>query len=165
VESRLSIRGLDASDWPAVRAIWEEGIATGQATFEGSTPSWAEFEQSRYPGELRLVGELDGVVVGWAALAPASQRGCYAGVAEHSVYVTERARGTGVGEALMRALLDNAQRAGIWTVQTSVFPGNRASLALHERLGFRVVGHRERIAQLEGVWRDTVFLELRFPDP
>lgn len=164
MESLLSIRGLDASDWPAVRTIWEEGIATGQATFEAETPSWAEFEQSRYPGRLRLVGELDGVVAGWAALAPASQRGCYAGVAEHSVYVAERARGRGVGGELMRALLDNARLSGIWTIQTSIFPENRASLALHERLGFRVIGRRERIAQLDGVWRDTVFLELRFPD-
>ncbi len=127
-------------------------------------PAWDEFDASRHPGDLRLVAELDGTVVGWAALSPVSRRGCYAGVGEHSVYVAERCRGKGVGKALMRALLDNAARAGLWTIQTSVFPENTASLALHEQLGFRVVGRRERIAQLDGVWRDTVFLELRLPD-
>jgi L-amino acid N-acyltransferase YncA len=164
MESRVLIRGLDAADWLAVREIWKEGIESGQATFETEPPAWDEFDASRYPGDLRLVAELDGAVVGWAALFPVSRRSCYSGVGEHSVYVAEGWRRKGVGKALMRALLDNAARGGLWTIQTSVFPENAASLALHVQLGFRVVGRRERIAKLDGVWRDTVFFELRLPD-
>lgn len=149
-------------DWPAVERIWTEGIATGNATFETETPSWDEFDAARLP-EHRLVAEDDGEVVGWAALSPVSRRPCYEGVVEHSVYVAESARGRGVGRALMDALLSSAERAGIWTIQTSVFPENAASLALHERVGFRVVGRRERIAKLDGAWRDTLFLERRSP--
>ena len=140
--------------------IWAEGIATGIATFETEPPSWASFDASRLR-EGRLVAIHKGAVVGWAALSPVSSRPCYAGVAENSVYVASAARGLGVGTALMDALVEAAAEAGIWTIQCSVFPENRASLALHERAGFRVVGRRERIAQLDAVWRDTLFLELR----
>jgi len=105
----------------------------------------------------------DGAVAGWAALSPTSSRACYAGVVEHSVYVAERARGRGIGGALMKALLAGADADGLWTIQTSIFPENAASLALHESVGFRVVGRRERIAQLDGVWRDTLLLERRSP--
>ena len=107
----------------------------------------------------------DGRIVGWVALSPTSARACYRGVAEHSVYVTESARGRGVGRALMDALVTSADAGGIWTIQTSIFPENEASVALHERLGFRVVGRRERIAQLDGVWRDTLLLERRAGAP
>ena len=158
----VAIRPLVASDWPDVERIYAEGIATGQATFETATPSWAEFDAGRLP-DLRLVAEDDGQVVGWAALSPVSSRECYAGVAEHSVYVAEHARWRGVGLALMDALLSAADEAGIWTVQTSIFPENTASVRLHERVGFRVVGRRERIARLHGEWRDTVLLERRSP--
>ena len=113
--------------------------------------------------EGRFVAELDGAVAGWAALSFVSSRPCYAGVAENSVYVASAARGQGVGTALMEALANAAVAAGIWTIQTSVFPENPASIALHERAGFRIVGRRERIAELGGVWRDTLFLELRLP--
>jgi L-amino acid N-acyltransferase YncA len=153
---------MSAADWPAVERIWQEGIATGHATFETETPSWEEFDAARLPAH-RLVAEDDGEVVGWAALSPVSRRPCYEGVAEHSVYVADAARGRGVGRALMDALLASAESAGIWTIQTSIFPENAASLALHERVGFRVVGRRERIAKLEGAWRDTLFLERRSP--
>jgi len=163
MESRVSIRGMAAADWPAVREIWEQGIRSGQATFETEPPAWDEFDASRHPGELRLVAEVDGTVAGWAAVSPVSQRGCYAGVGDHSVYVAEHLRGQGIGKALMRALLANAETGGLWTIQTSIFPENAASIALHERVGFRVVGRRERIAELDGVWRDTLFLELRLP--
>jgi L-amino acid N-acyltransferase YncA len=151
---------MSGADWPAVEAIYAEGIATGNATFETSPPTFAEFDASRHRDH-RFVAVDDGRVVGWAALMPVSARACYAGVAEHSVYVAAQARGAGVGRALMERLVTSADAGGIWTIQTSVFPENDASVALHEQLGFRVVGRRERIAQLDGVWRDTVLLELR----
>jgi L-amino acid N-acyltransferase YncA len=156
------IRPLIAADWPTIETIWAEGIGTRDATFETETPSWATFDATRHRDH-RLVATLDGEIVGWAALAPVSRRSCYAGVAEDSVYVSSPARGRGVGRALMEALVAGADAGGIWTIQTSVFPENAASLALHERVGFRVVGRRERIAQLDGVWRDTLFLERRSP--
>jgi L-amino acid N-acyltransferase YncA len=157
----MEIRGLTEADWPAVAAIWAEGMATGNATFETEVPSWEEFERTRLAGH-RLVA-VDGDIVGWAALTPTSSRDCYAGVAENSVYVAVAARGRGAGRALLEALLAGADADGIWTVQTSVFPENEASLALHVGVGFRVVGRRERIAKLNGVWRDTLFLERRSP--
>ena len=159
---RVRLREMTEADWPAVAAIWAEGIATGNATFETEPPSWAAFDATRRQ-EGRFVAEHDGVVVGWTALSQVSSRPCYAGVAENSVYVAAAARGEGVGTALMEALTTAAGAAGIWTIQTSVFPENAASIALHERAGFRVVGRRERIAELGGVWRDTLFLELRLP--
>ncbi|CAN5774317.1 GNAT family N-acetyltransferase [soil metagenome] len=153
---------MTPADWPAVEAIYAAGIATGDATFETAPPSWNEFDRGRLPNG-RLVA-VEGSVVGWAALSPTSGRACYAGVIEHSVYTAEHARGRGIGRALMEALLATANAGGIWTIQTSIFPENTASVALHEQLGFRVVGRRERIAQLHGVWRDTIFLELRLAD-
>jgi phosphinothricin acetyltransferase len=156
----LEIRPLLASDWPAVEAIYAEGIATRNATFETATPTFEEFDASRHDRH-RFVAVDEDRVVGWAALMPVSTRACYRGVVEHSVYVTENARGQGVGRALMEQLIASAEAGEIWTIQTSVFPENEATLALHERLGFRVVGRRERIAQLDGVWRDTILLELR----
>jgi len=160
MSDRIRLREMTEADWPAVAAIWAEGIATGNATFETEPPSWAAFAATRRQ-EGRLVAEREGVVVGWAALSPVSSRPCYAGVTENSVYVAASARGGGVGTALMEALTTAAAKAGIWTIQTSVFPENAASIALHQRAGFRVVGRRERIAELGGVWRDTLFLELR----
>jgi phosphinothricin acetyltransferase len=158
----VEIRELRAEDWPAVEAIYADGIATGDATFETRTPSWTEFDAGRLPGH-RVVAVEGGRVVGWAALSPSSARECYAGVVEHSVYVEREHRGRGVGRALMEALVAGADGAGLWTIQTSIFPENAASLALHERLGFRVVGRRERIARRDGVWRDTILLERRSP--
>ncbi len=156
----LEVRGLTPADWPLVAAIYAEGIATGNATFDAEPPSWAEWDASHLP-DPRLAGELGGEVVGWAALAPTSRRACYRGVAEVSVYVAERSRGRGVGSRLLRSLVARAEEAGIWTIQTSIFPENVASVELHRRCGFRVVGVRERIGQLNGVWRDTVLMERR----
>jgi len=153
---------MTKTDWPRVAEIWAEGIATGIATFETEPPSWELFDATRLPAA-RSVVEHDGTVVGWAALSPVSSRPCYAGVAENSVYVASSARGLGVGTELMRSLVAAAPAAGIWTIQCSIFPENAASRALHQRAGFRVVGRRERIAQLDGIWRDTLFLELRLP--
>ncbi len=149
-------------DWPSVHAIYAEGIATGNATFETEPPSWEEFDRGRLP-RARLVAVESGSVAGWAALAATSTRACYSGVVEHSVYVAEDARGRGIGRALLDDLVAAADEAGIWTIQTSIFPENGASLALHELVGFKVIGRRERIAQLDGVWRDTIFLERRSP--
>jgi L-amino acid N-acyltransferase YncA len=160
----VDVRAMTAEDWPAVEAIYAEGIATGHATFETEPPSWGEFDRGRHRRH-RFVAVEDGRVVGWAALSPTSTRACYRGVAEHSVYVTGPARGRGVGRALMDALLASADTDGIWTIQTSIFPENEASVALHEQVGFRVVGRRERIAELNGVWRDTLLLERRARAP
>jgi L-amino acid N-acyltransferase YncA len=152
------IRDLDPKDWPAVRTIFEEGIATGQATFETEAPSWEDWDGAH---SMRLVAEEGGEVVGWAALAPYSARACYAGVAEESVYVAARARGGGVGRALLTALVDRSEQAGIWTLQAGVFPENRASVTLHLGCGFRLVGVLERIGRLNGEWRDVLLLERR----
>ena len=149
-------------DWPSVRAIYAEGIAARVATFETEPPEYAAFDASHY-SEHRFVADDGGHVIGWAALAPTSSRRCYAGVVESSVYVAASARGRGVGRALMEAAIASADGAGIWTIQAGMFPENAASVALHERLGFRFVGRFERIAQLDGVWRDTILLERRAP--
>ncbi len=151
---------MRAADWPAVEAIYAEGIATRAATFETEPPDYDSFDASHHPGH-RLVAVESGRVVGWVALAPTSARACYAGVAENSVYVAESGRGRGIGRALMEAVIASAVDGGIWSIQAGMFPENAASVALHERLGFRLVGRFERIAQLDGVWRDTVLLELR----
>jgi L-amino acid N-acyltransferase YncA len=154
------IRAMAVADWAQVEAIYRDGIATGDATFETEPPSWEEFDRGRL-AHSRLVATENGAIVGWAALSTTSARACYAGVVEHSVYVAESARGRGVGKALLEALVASAAEHGIWTIQTSIFPENAASLALHDRAGFRVVGSRERIAELHGAWRDTLLLELR----
>jgi phosphinothricin acetyltransferase len=143
-----------------VAAIYEQGIRTGNATFETEVPAWERWDAAHLRSH-RLVAESGGEVVGWAALSPVSARACYAGVAEDSVYVDGEARGQGVGRELLTRLVEDAEEDGIWTIQSSVFPENRASLALHERCGFRVVGTRERIAQLDGAWRDTILIERR----
>jgi phosphinothricin acetyltransferase len=156
----IELAALRAEDWPVVSAIYAEGIATGIATFETETPSFERWDAWHLAGH-RLVARIDGAIVGWAALAPVSERCVYRGVAENSVYVGGQARGMGVGYRLLRALVEAAETDGIWTVQTGVFPENTASLALHERCGFRVVGRRERLGQLHGVWRDVLFLEWR----
>ncbi len=156
----LTVDPLTASDWEAVRAVYEEGIATGNATFEAAAPSWDEWDASHL-GEHRFAARLDGDVVGWVALAPVSSRCVYAGVAESSVYVGAGARGRGVGRALLNAVIASSEAAGIWTLEAGIFPENRASLALHARCGFRVVGVRERLGRMNGIWRDVVLLERR----
>lgn len=160
IPADVTVRALTDADWEAVRRIYGEGIATRNATFETEIPTREALEADWLP-EHRWVAEIDGVVVGWAALTPVSTRECYRGVAETSVYVAEGMRGRGVGKALLRTQVIAADQAGLWTLQTSVFPENRASIALHHQSGFRTLGVRERIAQLDGVWRDTVFLERR----
>jgi L-amino acid N-acyltransferase YncA len=156
----VELRSLTADDWAAVAEIYWDGMRDGLATFETELPSWETWDAAHL-AEHRLVAERLGELVGWAALSPASTRRCYAGVVENTVYVARAAQGQGVGRRLLEQLVARAKEAGIWTIQTSIFPENRASLALHERCGFRVVGIRERIAKRDGSWRDTLFLELR----
>lgn len=160
VPDDVAVRPLRREDWDAVRRIYAEGIATGIATFESVVPSRDELDAKWLPGH-RWVAEIDDAVVGWAAAAPASSRECYSGVAETSIYVGDGHRGRGVGKALIRTQVTEADAAGLWTLQTSIFNENRASLALHRAAGYRTLGVRERIAQRDGVWHDTVFLERR----
>jgi len=154
------VRDLRPTDWAEVARIYAEGIATGNATFETEVPSRAAWDAAHL-AEHRFVAERDGRVVGWIALSAASRRPCYAGVAEISVYVAEAARGNGVGTELLAAVLASAEAAGLWTLQTSVFPENQPSLALLRRFGFRTVGTREQIGRLHGAWRDTLLVERR----
>jgi phosphinothricin acetyltransferase len=159
------VRPLEASDWPAVEAIYREGIDTGHATFEPNTPTWEAFNAGKLD-DLRFVAEIDREVLGWIAASPVSSRDVYRGVVEHSVYIAERARGHGIGHRLIEALIAAADAAGIWTIQSSIFPENAGSVALHAGHGFRVVGRRERIAMMTygpmaGQWRDTVLIERR----
>jgi len=149
-----------SSDWERVRAIYLEGIATGQATFETEAPTWETWDAGHLAGA-RLVARKGETIAGWAALSRVSQRRAYAGVAEVSVYVGEDQRGSGIGGALLEALIVESETNGIWTLQAVVFPENLATIALHKRCGFREVGRRERISKLNGVWRDTILLERR----
>ena len=156
----MTVRDLRPSDWPEVARIYREGIETGNATFETEVPAWEEWDAAHLPAH-RFVAERDGHVAGWVALLPVSQRPCYTGVAEVSAYVAEEARSQGVGRELLAAAIESSERGGIWTLQTSVFPENEASLRLLRRFGFREVGTRERIGRLHGAWRDTVLVERR----
>lgn len=160
-QAELSIRSMAHEDWPAVASIYRQGIATGDATFETEVPSWDEWNAARLP-LCRLVAESGGEVVGFAALSPASHRAVYAGVAEVMVYVSEGMRGRGVGRHLLEALVVRAEVAGVWTLQAGIFPENRASIAIHAAVGFRVLGTRERLGRTaDGRWRDVVFMERR----
>ncbi|WP_444961643.1 helix-turn-helix domain-containing GNAT family N-acetyltransferase [Nocardiopsis sp. M1B1] len=159
----VTTRAMADADLDAVREIYAQGVASGHATFETEVPGADALKDRWTPGH-RWVAESDGRVVGWAAASPVSAREVYAGVAETSVYVAEDARGRGVGKALLYRQVTEADAAGLWTLQTSVFPENRASLALHHQAGYRTVGVRERVARHHGVWRDTVLLERRRPE-
>jgi len=151
---------MKEKDWPAVRSIHQEGIATGQASFEQKVPDRDRWNREHLD-RCRLVARRGGQVVGWAALRPASIKKFYAGVMEDSVYVSEAQRGEGVGKKLLRALIEASERNGIWTLQALIFPENTASVALHRSLGFRLVGLRERLGQMNGVWRDVLLMERR----
>jgi phosphinothricin acetyltransferase len=156
----VRITDMRTSHGPEVLRIYREGIATGQATFETNVPAWDAWDADHLRFA-RLVAEVAEEVVGWAALSPVSRRQVYRGVAEVSVYVDERWRGRAIGRALLERLIAAAEANGIWTLQASIFPENTASLALHQELGFRLVGRRERIGQHHGIWRDTLLLERR----
>jgi phosphinothricin acetyltransferase len=156
----FAIEPMRPEDWPRVREIYLEGIATGNATFETEAPAWLDWDV----GHLaigRLVAREGAEVIGWAALSPVSKRRCYSGVAEVSLYVASSHRNHGVGRALLLAVIAESERHGIWTLQGGTFPENEASLKLQAKCGFRVIGRRERIGQLQGVWRDTIITERR----
>ncbi|MDX6571884.1 MAG: hypothetical protein QOC86_1040 [Gaiellales bacterium] len=147
-------------DWPAVAAIYAEGIAAGTATFETAVPPYGAWDAAHLPDH-RLVARAEGAVLGWAALSPYSERAVYRGVAEDTIYVAARARGRGIGLGLLSTLVERAENAGIWTLQAAMFPENAASIALHEGCGFRAVGTRERLAKLGDAWRDVLLMERR----
>jgi L-amino acid N-acyltransferase YncA len=156
----IEIRILNSDDWESVRSIYLEGLCTGQATFETHAPSWTAWN-SNHVSAPRLVAIAADRIVGWAALSPVSARTVYAGVAEVSVYVGQDYRGQGVGKALLEKLVAESEQNDVWTLQSSIFAENVASIALHKACGFREVGKRERIGKMKGVWRDTVLLERR----
>jgi phosphinothricin acetyltransferase len=154
----VTIDEMRPEHWPAVARIYDQGLELG--TFEDTVPPWEDWDASHLAAG-RLVAREGDTVVGWAAFAPVSRRDCYRGVAECSVYVASDARGRGVGRALLAKLCEDADAAGLWTIQAVMFADNQASISLHESCGFRLVGRRERIAKKDGVWRDTVLLERR----
>ena len=157
----MIVRTATPDDWPEIREIYRQGIESGDATFETRLPTWEEWDETRR-ADCRLVGEELGRVLGFAALSPTSSRGVYRGVCEVMVYVAASARGRGLGSTLLEALVAESEKAGIWTLQAGIFPENVASIRVHERHGFRVVGTRERIGRFhDGRWRDTVLMERR----
>lgn len=158
--TRPTIRALDPPDWPQVKEIFQEGIASGHATFETAIPSWESWDASHIQS-CRLVAEEGGRLLGWAALSPVSDRCVYGGVAEVSVYVGSAARGRGVGTLLLQELVTASEGAGFWTLQAGIFPENPGSVRIHEKCGFRILGRRERLGRLGGVWRDVLLLERR----
>jgi L-amino acid N-acyltransferase YncA len=157
----FAIRPMREADAEAVLAIYQAGMDGGQASFETTAPTWAAFDAGRLSDHRYVAVDADDQVLGWVTVSAVSSRAVYAGVVEHSVYVHPAATGRGIGLALLRTLLESTERAGIWTVQSGVFPENTASLRLHERAGFRVVGVRERVGRHHGRWRDVVFIERR----
>jgi L-amino acid N-acyltransferase YncA len=156
----VAIREMVEQDWTSVRTIYLEGIATGHATFEKSAPDWKTWDSAHLPS-CRLVARSRFELLGWAALSPVSNRCVYGGVAEVSVYVAVRARGRKIGSKLLTALVQASERNGIWTLQAGIFPENVASIELHKRAGFRIVGARERLGFMDGRWRDVILMERR----
>ena len=159
---KLEIVRMEDCHGPAVLAIFEEGIATRHATFETSAPSWEEYKAAHIM-ECCFVAKEDAVVLGWVSLSSTSPRKCYSGVAEVSLYVREKARRQGIGLALLEKIIAESEARGFWTLQGATFPENTASLRLQARCGFRVIGHRERVAKLDDVWRDSILTERRSP--
>ena len=151
---------MESYHWNDVKRIYEEGIATRNATFENSAPSWEDWDGAHLKN-CRLVAEEGNQIVGWAALTPVSDRCVYAGVAEISVYISDQFRGKNIGTLLLQTLIKESEKAGVWTLQAGIFPENIASIKIHEANGFHLIGKREKIGQMDGVWRDTMLLERR----
>ncbi|MBM0234136.1 N-acetyltransferase [Micromonospora sp. STR1_7] len=159
----LTVRPMSARDADRVLAIYQAGLDSGEASFEVTAPTWAAFDATRLTAHRFVAVDGHGTILGWVAVTPTSNRPVYAGVVEHSVYVDPVARGRGVGRLLLDTLITSTEAAGIWTIQSGVFPENTASLALHQRAGFRVIGVRERVGRHHDRWRDVVLLERRSP--
>jgi L-amino acid N-acyltransferase YncA len=156
----IEIKAMESDHWDEVRRIYEEGLATGNATFQMSAPEWVEWNKSHIQ-KCRLIALDNGKIFGWAALSPVSDRCVYGGVAEVSVYVSNSARGKGIGKELLRNLIENSESNQFWTLQAGIFPENKASIKIHEENGFRIIGTREKIGKMNGIWRDTLILERR----
>lgn len=156
----MTVRSMNPSDWKEVSRIYSEGIATGIATFETQAPTYAQWDKA-HTEHCRLIAEQDGEIMGWAALSPVSSRCVYGGVGEVSVYISNKSRGKGVGKLLMEHLIKESEKAGYWTIQSGIFPENTASIKLHEKIGFRYIGKRERVGKIHGVWKDNLLFEKR----
>ncbi len=156
----FTITPMTLEDWLTVRRIYAEGIATGNATFETDAPDWGTWNRNHLT-DCRVVARVEDIIVAWAALSPVSARDCYAGIAEHSVYVATAMRGRGIGRQLLAALVADSEAHGFWMLQSGIFPENRASIAIHLACAFRIMGRRKRVAVLHGMWRDTVVVERR----
>jgi phosphinothricin acetyltransferase len=159
----ITVRPMTSDDADRVLAIYQAGLDGGDASFETTAPTWTAFDEIKLPNHRLVAVDADDIVIGWVAVSPTSSRAVYAGVVEHSVYVDPAAQGRGVARLLLDALIASTEAAGIWTIQSGVFPENTASLALHQRAGFRVIGTRERVGRHHGRWRDVVLLERRSP--
>jgi len=160
VKKAMELRSMTPSDWPAVASIYKEGILTGIATFETTVPSYNEWNKAHL-GSCRIVSLLNHSICGWAALSPSSGRCVYGGVAEVSIYVRSNTRGKGIGYQLLKKLIELSEQEGLWTLQSGIFPENDASIALHQKLGFRLMGRREKIAKYNGQWKDNLVFERR----
>ncbi len=158
--AEFQIEAMCPEHWEQVRAIYLEGIQTGNATLEADAPEWKVWDADHAPSP-RLVARREGIILGWAALSPVSGRCIYGGVAEVSIYIGEAYRGQGVGLALLQHLVQASEGAGFWTLQAGILKENLASRQLHARAGFREVGYRERLGKLNGIWRDVVLMERR----
>jgi L-amino acid N-acyltransferase YncA len=160
IVTMITLQQMQPEDWPLVKAIYEEGIKTGNATFETAAPTWEAWHNGHIK-ECRLIAKEDEKILGWAALSPVSGRCVYAGVAEVSVYVSSEARGKGIGKRLLQKLIEESEANNLWTLQAGIFPENIPSIKIHESAGFRIIGKRERIGKMNGIWRDTLLLERR----
>lgn len=159
----ILLRSMTEKDWTSVAEIYKQGIETGNATFEREIPTWEKWNTEHLPN-YRIVAAIDDSVVAWAALTPVSGRCVYAGVAEVSVYVSNKYQGSKIGTKVLARLISESEDGGIWTLQAGIFPENKASIKIHENLGFRIVGFREKIGKMDGIWRDTILLERRSKD-
>ncbi|GET32835.1 phosphinothricin N-acetyltransferase [Prolixibacter bellariivorans] len=156
----VKLRAMTPDDWPEVARIYDEGLKTGNATFQQVVPTWEEWNTGHVQS-CRMVAIIEGTMAGWAALSAVSSRAVYAGVAEVSVYIGKDFRGMRIGNRLMKNLIDESEKESFWTLQSSIFPENEASIKLHEKYGLRTIGYREKVGKMDGVWRDTVIMERR----
>ncbi|WP_074405502.1 GNAT family N-acetyltransferase [Aquimarina megaterium] len=160
MDSTIKIAYFTEEDWPAISAIYKEGIDTGVATFETQLPTWKAWDIS-HSKPCRIKAIRKNTIAGWAALSPTSKREVYKGVAEVSIYITQKYRGLGIGKLLLSKLIEESEKAGFWTLQAGIFRNNKASIDLHKSLGFREIGYREKVAKLDDIWHDNILLERR----